>query len=42
LLPFQLEAALVEDIFSDITSDYIYRDELQALYDRGMIIPDAS
>jgi hypothetical protein len=31
---------LVENIFSDINSDYIYRDELQALYDRGMIIPD--
>ena len=33
---------LVENIFSDIDSDYIYRDELQALYDRGMIIPDES
>ncbi|NDK10273.1 PKD domain-containing protein [Candidatus Gracilibacteria bacterium] len=33
---------LVEDIFSDISADYEYRDELQALYDRGMIIPDGS
>lgn len=32
----------VEDVFSDIDANYIYRDELQALYDRGMIIPDAS
>lgn len=33
---------LVEDIFSDISADYLYRDELQELYDRGMIIPDTS
>lgn len=33
---------LVENIFSDITENYEYRDELQALYDRGMIIPDSS
>lgn len=33
---------LVEDIFSDIDANYEYRDELQALYDRGMILPDSS
>ncbi len=33
------ERSLVEDIFSDIDEDYQYRDELQTLYDRGMIIP---
>lgn len=31
---------LVENVFSDIDSDYQYRDELQLLYDRGMIYPD--
>jgi len=31
---------LVENVFSDITSDYEYRDELQELYDRGMVYPD--
>jgi len=30
---------LVENVFSDIQSDYEYRDELQELYDRGMILP---
>jgi len=34
--------ALVENVFSDISSDYIYRDELQSLYDRGTIVADAS
>jgi len=34
------EKVLVENVFSDITKDYVYRDELQELYDRGMIIPD--
>ncbi len=33
---------LVENVFSDIESDYEYRDELQALYDRGMILPDGT
>ncbi len=33
---------LVENLFSDIDANYIYRDELQKLYDRGMIIPDGS
>ncbi len=33
---------LVENVFSDINSNYQYRDELQLLYDRGMIFPDAS
>lgn len=32
----------VEDIFYDIDSDYEYLEELQLLYDRGMIIPDIS
>lgn len=32
----------VENVFSDISKDYKYRDELQKLYDRGMILPDAS
>lgn len=31
---------LVENVFSDISADYEYRDELQLLYDRGMIYPD--
>jgi|TARA_Y100001960_G_C14618491_1_gene799484 hypothetical protein len=30
----------VQDIFSDITSDYKYIDELQLLYDKGIIEPD--
>lgn len=29
---------LVENVFSDIDADYIYRDELQTLYDRGTIV----
>jgi PKD repeat protein len=33
---------LVENVFSDINFDYEYRDELQALYDRGMILPNES
>jgi len=33
---------LVENVFSDIDVDYQYRDELQALYDRGTIVADAS
>lgn len=33
------ERALVEDVFLDISADYTYRDELQTLYDRGMILP---
>lgn len=33
---------LVENIFSDIDSNYIYRDELQSLFDRGTIVADAS
>ena len=31
---------LVENVFSDIDSNYEYRDELQALYDRGTIVAD--
>jgi hypothetical protein len=31
-------AAKVQDVFKDIDSNYKYLDELQALYDRGMII----
>jgi|GEM_PF-848172 ABC-type long-subunit fatty acid transport system fused permease/ATPase subunit len=31
----------VEDIFSDINSDYKYLNELQTLYDGGMISPDS-
>jgi hypothetical protein len=31
---------LVENVFSDIDADYEYRDELQTLYDRGMILPN--
>jgi len=31
---------LVENVFSDIDSNYIYRDELQSLYDRGTIVVD--
>lgn len=31
---------LVENVFSDIDADYEYRDELQLLYDRGMVSPD--
>jgi hypothetical protein len=30
----------VQDIFSDINSDYQYIDELQLLYDKGIIEPD--
>lgn len=30
----------VEDVFSDITRDYTYYDEVQELYDRGMIFPN--
>ena len=33
---------LVENVFSDINSSYEYRDELQALYDRGAIVADSS
>jgi hypothetical protein len=33
---------LVENVFSDIDSNYQYRDELQALYDRGTIVADES
>ncbi len=33
---------LVENIFSDIGPAYEYRDQLQLLYDRGMIVPDSS
>lgn len=33
---------LVENVFSDIDSDYQYRDELQSLYNRGTIIADLS
>ncbi len=33
---------LVENVFSDIDANYEYRDELQALYDRGTIVADAS
>lgn len=29
---------LVENVFSDISASYEYRDELQALYDRGIIL----
>ena len=32
----------VEDVFSDISKDYIYYNELQTLYDKGMIFPDSS
>lgn len=31
----------VEDVFSDINSDYKYHQELQTLYDRGMVYPDS-
>ncbi len=31
----------VEDIFSDIKKDYKYYNELQTLYDKGMITPDS-
>ncbi len=31
----------VEDVFSDISQDYKYYNELQTLYDRGMIFPDS-
>jgi len=30
----------VENVFSDISADYKYRDELQLLFDRGMVFPD--
>ena len=44
LLSFHLSSfawkVLVENVFSDISADYKYRDELQELYDRGMILPD--
>lgn len=36
------DKVLVENIFSDIDKNYEYREELQKLYDRGMIIPDGS
>ena len=32
----------VEDVFSDISKDYKYYNELQTLYDKGMIFPDQS
>ena len=32
----------VDKVFSDITKDFVYFDELQVLYDRGMIFPDAN
>ncbi|MDD3145170.1 MAG: PKD domain-containing protein [Candidatus Gracilibacteria bacterium] len=31
----------VEDVFSDIKKDYKYYNELQTLYDKGMITPDS-
>ncbi|MDD2871425.1 MAG: PKD domain-containing protein [Candidatus Gracilibacteria bacterium] len=31
----------VQDVFSDIKSDYKYINELQTLYDKGMIVPDS-
>jgi hypothetical protein len=30
----------VENVFSDIDADYKYLNELQTLYDKGMISPD--
>jgi hypothetical protein len=30
----------VEDVFSDINSNYKYLSELQTLYDKGIIQPD--
>jgi hypothetical protein len=36
------ESIKVENIFSDIDSNYKYLHELQTLYDKWMIIPDAS
>ena len=32
----------VEDVFSDISSDYKYLDELQILYENWMIKPDVN
>ncbi|MCD5380558.1 PKD domain-containing protein [Candidatus Gracilibacteria bacterium] len=32
----------IEDVFSDISKDYKYYNELQTLYDKGMIFPDQS
>lgn len=32
----------VENVFSDINSDYKYLNELQTLYDKWMIVPDAN
>jgi len=32
----------VEDIFSDISSNYTYLKELQTLYDKGIISPDST
>ncbi|MDD5213749.1 MAG: PKD domain-containing protein [Candidatus Gracilibacteria bacterium] len=31
----------VENVFHDINKDYIYYNELQSLYDKGMIFPDS-
>ncbi len=33
--------ANIEDIFLDISKDYAYYEELELLYDRGMIFPDS-
>jgi hypothetical protein len=30
----------IENVFSDITKDYPYYNELQTLYDKSMIFPD--
>jgi len=36
-----VNAASIENVFSDINTDYEYYNELQTLYDKGMIFPDA-
>jgi hypothetical protein len=38
----QAAQVLVENVFSDIDANYEYRDQLQTLYDRGMILPNTT
>ncbi|MGE4444429.1 MAG: PKD domain-containing protein [Candidatus Altimarinota bacterium] len=41
IFSFQAFAAQkIEDVFTDIKKDYIYYNELQTLYDKGVITPD--
>ncbi|MDR1988215.1 MAG: hypothetical protein LBQ24_05835 [Candidatus Peribacteria bacterium] len=32
----------IEEVFSDIDTNYEYYNELQTLYDKGMIFPDSN